>query len=748
MPLTTGAILGRYHILGQIGGGGMGVVYRAEDPQLRRQVAIKLLLPELTRDETARQRFLQEARAASALDHSNICTIHEIGQTADDEFYLVMAYYEGETLTQKIARGPLAVAEAARVATQVARGLSKAHHGGIVHRDIKPGNLMLTADGTVKILDFGLAKLSGSEALTVPSIVLGTVAYMSPEQALGERLDHRTDLWSLGVVMYEMLAGKVPFRAESAQAVLYAIANRSPEPLMTIRPDVPAGIRRVVQRALERSPADRYQSADEMLADLGTPISTATRTKAVSTGQERAVPSIAVLPFVDMSPQRDQEYFCEGMAEELINALSALKHLRVAARSSSFKFKGAALDATEIGAQLKVRSILEGSVRKAGNRLRITAQLVDTAGGFHLWSERYDRSIDDVFAVQDEIARAIVDKLKVNLLRGAAAPLVRQGTEDVDAYNAYLKGRYYWNRRHAGGFQKAMQAFQEAIDKDPEFALPFSGLADSWNILAFYGYVPPAVGFPKAKAAAQKALALDDNLAEAHTSLAWATAFFDWDWRTAEREFQRALQLNPDYGTAHLWYAFFLSAMGRSEEGRHELRRAQRAEPLSMMTNAAASFFMYLHRDFDRGIEEAQRALELDPSFGAAHSFLANNYAMKGRFDEALQACHTASDLLERLPSVDAWAAYCHARAGNEAKALEMLAQLSDPSQKRYVSPYHLAMICVGLRRLDEAIEWLVKGYEIRDNWMVYLNIDPMFDEVRADPRYATLLMKVGLVDS
>jgi serine/threonine protein kinase len=748
MPLTTGAILGPYHILGQIGGGGMGVVYRAEDPRLRRQVAIKLLLPELTRDENARQRFLQEARAASALDHANICTIYEVGQTSDDEFYLVMAYYEGETLTQKIARGPLAVADATNVATQVARGLSKAHHAGIVHRDIKPGNLMVTTDGTVKILDFGLAKLAGSEALTMPAIVLGTVAYMSPEQALGERLDHRTDLWALGVVMYEMLAGKLPFRAESTQAVLYAIANRSPEPLMTVRPDVPMGIRRVVQRALERSPADRYQSADEMLADLGTPISTATRTKSGTTGQERAVPSIAVLPFVDMSPQRDQEYFCEGMAEELINALSALKHLRVAARSSSFKFKGQAVDATEIGAQLKVRSILEGSVRKAGNRLRITAQLIDTAGGFHLWSERYDRSIDDVFAVQDEIARAIVDKLKVNLLSGAAAPLVRQATEDVDAYNAYLKGRYYWNRRHAGGFQKAMQSFQEAIDKDPEFALPFSGLADSWNILAFYGYVPPTVGFPKAKAAAQKALALDDGLAEAHTSLAWATTFFDWDWRTGEGEFLRALQLNPDYGTAHLWYAFFLSAMGRSNEGREELRRALHAEPLSMMTNAAASFFMYLHRDFDRGIEEAQRALELDASFGAAHAFLANNYAMKGRFDEALQACRTASDLLEHLPNIEAWAGYCHAKAGNEAKAVEILAHLSDPTAPRYVSPYHLAMISLGLGRRDDAIEWLNRAYENRDNWMVYLNIDPMFDELRSDPRYSTLLMKIGLVGS
>ena len=568
MPLTAGATLGPYQIIAMIGGGGMGVVYRAEDPRLKRQVAIKLLLPELTRDDIARQRFVQEARAASGLDHPNICTIHEIGQTDDDQFYLVMAYYEGETLTQRIEQGPLPVPEAIDIATQVARGLSKAHRAGIIHRDIKPANLMLTADETVKILDFGLAKLTGFEGLTLPSITLGTVAYMSPEQAQGGQLDPRTDLWSLGVVLYEMLAGRLPFRAESAQAVLYAILNRNPEPLSAVRPEVPATIRRLVQRALERSPADRYQSADELLADLrattSTPISTATRLS----GQERTVPSIAVLPFVDMSEQKDQEYFCEGIAEELINALSGLKHLRVAARSSSFKFKGQTLDATEIGAHLKVRSILEGSVRKAGNRLRITAQLIDTVGGFHLWSERYDRGIDDVFAVQDEIARAIVEKLKVNLLGGADAPLVRQLTGDPEAYNAYLKGRYYWNRRYAGGMQKGMQCFQQAIERDPDFALPYSGLADCWNILAFYGYVPPTVGFPKAKAAALKALEIDDRLAEAHTSLAWATTFFDWDWRTGEREFQRALQLDSDYGMAHLWYAFFLSAMGRTEESR------------------------------------------------------------------------------------------------------------------------------------------------------------------------------------
>jgi TolB-like protein len=544
--------------------------------------------------------------------------------------------------------------------------------------------------------------------------------------------------------MYEMLAGRPPFRAESAQSVLYAVLNRNPEPLTTVRPEVPVSVWRVVRRALERSPADRYQSADEMLAALVGTNSTTGTAAVILSGQERTLPSIAVLPFVDMSPQKDQEYFCEGIAEELLNSLSGLKHLRVAARSSSFKFKGQTLDATEIGAQLRVSSILEGSVRKAGDRLRITAQLIDTTGGFHLWSERYDRNIDDVFAVQEEIARAIVEKLKVNLLGGTEAPLVRQLTDDVEAYNAYLKGRYYWNRRYAGGLQKGMQCFQQSIERDPEFAPPHSGLADCWNILAFYGYVPPTVGFPKAKAAALKALAIDDRLAEAHTSLAWATTFFDWDWRTGERGFMRALQLNPDYGIAHLWYAFFLSAMGRTEEGREHLRRARVAEPLSMMTNAAASFFMYLHRIFDQGIEEAQRALELDASFGPAHSFLANNYALKGRFDEAVRACDTALHLLERLPNIEAWAGYCYARAGQQTKAVEILERLTN--SERYVSAYHVAMLCLALERTEEVFEWLGKAYENRDNWMVFLNIDPIFDDIRSDPRYVALVEKVGLV--
>ena len=489
--------------------GGMGVVYTAQDPRLKRQVAIKLLTADLTRDETAKQRFLQEAQAASALDHPNICTIYEINETPDGQLYLVMAYYEGETLKQRIERGPLALNETLDIATQVGQGLKKAHAAGIVHRDIKPANLIVTADGTVKILDFGLAKLVGTEGVTQTGQTVGTVAYMSPEQARGEEVDHRTDIWSLGVVLYEMLTGQPPFRGENLLALSNAILQSQP-PSLTGSSSSLTG---VVNRALHKSHLQRYQAVTELLAELGTATGPASRATS-----HPDVPSIAVLPFANMSTDPENEFFADGISEDIINALGHIEGLRVAARGSAFFFKGKQVDLREVGQKLQVRSVLEGSVRRAGTRLRITAELVNAEDGYQLWSERYDRELEDIFDIQDEIARTIAERLEVTLTGGKQAPLTARATDNIKAYEAYLKGRGLLYKR--GRFiLDALTCFEEAVELDSDYALAWAGLADGRTTLGYFGMAAPHETMPQAKEAATRAVELDDSLAEARSGV-------------------------------------------------------------------------------------------------------------------------------------------------------------------------------------------------------------------------------------
>ena len=518
----------------------MGVVYLAHDPRLDRHVAIKLLPLDLTRDETAKQRFLQEAKAASALDHLNICTIFEINETPDGQLYLVMAHYEGETLKERIARGPLELDDAIDVATQVGQGLAEAHGAGIVHRDIKPANLLVTKTGVVKILDFGLAKLAGTEGVTQTGTTVGTVSYMSPEQARGQQVDHRTDIWSLGVVLYEMLAGTPPFQGENLLSLSNAILE-SEQSSLTGKSSSAQG---VITHALHKDRGRRYQAVSDLLGELRKLQSSPDSPTVVAPAQLN-VPSIAVLPFANMSADPEQEYFCDGLAEELIDALARLEGLRVVSRTSSFQFRGTGHDLREICDKLTVNTVLEGSVRKVGNRLRINAQLINAEDGYHLWSERYDRTMDDVFAVQDEIAQSVVEKLKVKLLGAADAPLVKRPTDNLEAYNLVLQGRYYTVRATAAALEKGLACFTQALALEPAYAQAQAGIALAHALRAIVSLATPHTVMPDAKEAALKALALDETVADAHFSLGYVLHYYEWDWAGAERAYRRALELNP-----------------------------------------------------------------------------------------------------------------------------------------------------------------------------------------------------------
>ncbi len=625
-----------------LGRGGMGVVYRARDPRLDRSVAIKVLPPELTRDAPAKHRFLQEAKAASALDHPNICNIHEINETEEGELYLVMAHYEGETLKERIARGALAAAEALDIATQVGRGLAEAHAAGIVHRDIKPANLLISKSGAIKILDFGLAKLAGSEGVTVTGTTVGTVSYMSPEQTRGEEVDNRSDVWALGVVLYEMLTGEQPFRGDNLLSISNAIREQQPPPLR----DEASVVDGVVRRALEKRQHERYQGVSELLDDLGQ----ASRevTSSANVAAEGDMPSIAVLPFDNMSADPEQRYFCEGMAEEIINALTALEGLHVPSRTSAFQAKAKDLAIGEIGSRLGVGTVLEGSVRKAGNRLRVTAQLINVSDGYHLWSERYDRELNDVFAVQDEIARSVVGQLRVKLLGETDAPLVARPTDNLEAYDSYTMGRHYRFVRYDAG--KARECFARAVELDPSYAAAHAGLADAATMQAFLALTSSREASAAARPAATRALSLDDGLSEAHDATARVRFWFDWDWAGAEREFRRALELNPANAETHCGYAICLVFLLRPDDALAQLRRAQDVDPLSPYAAALTGLSHCVAGRYDEAIAACRHALELAPNFPLALWYLVNVHLLMARPEEALAIARSVPEPIARMP--------------------------------------------------------------------------------------------------
>jgi serine/threonine protein kinase/Tfp pilus assembly protein PilF len=739
-----GKTISHYNILEKIGEGGMGAVYKADDTKLKRTVALKFLPKEFTKEKDAKDRFVQEAQAAGAMDHPNICTVYEIDEF-EGQAYIVMAYIEGQNLKDKLRSGYLKIEEAVRIAIQVADGLKEAHENGIIHRDVKPANIILTEKGKAKIMDFGLAKLSWGIDLTKSATVMGTAAYMSPEQAKGDAVDHRTDIWSLGAMLFEMLSGERPFKGYHDTAAIHSILYEEPKPVSQLRDGIPAELDQIIQKALEKNPSDRYEDMQSMMRDLDA-IASADKPSTTSIKPQRAKTeaSIAVLPFVDMSPQKDQDYFCEGMAEELINRLSKIENLRVAARTSSFQFLGKGYDIIQVGRKLKVQTVLEGSIRKAGNRLRITAQLINISDGFHLWSEKYDRDLDDIFSIQDEISLAIVDNLKVKLLGEEEAVLMKRYTENREAHNAYLKGLYFWNRRNEMGFDNALANFSEAITIDPLYALPQVGIADTYNLIGHFCFAPSKEAFEKARAAARRALDIDDSIGEAHTSLAWVHTYHDWDWESAEKEHKRALELNPNYATGHEWYAIYLMGLGRFDDAIAEAQIAQELDPLSSMINAIVGVVIYFRRQYDRALEEFQKTIEIDPNFAWAYTWQSLVYWEKKMSDKALDSIQRAATLAPEIAYILGYLGLVYGLAGQKQEARKVCDRLDDLSQQKYVPWIYRSWPYFGIGDADTAFDFFEKGCEEGEPDFFYTNTMPWYDKWRSHPRFKAIMEKIG----
>jgi serine/threonine-protein kinase len=720
----------------------MAYVYLARDLRHDRDVALKVLRPEFQGPGTEPERFLREIRLAAALTHPHILPLYDSGE-CDGLLYYVMPLL-GESLRARLrTEQRLPVAEAVRIARTVAAAVGYAHRQGIVHRDLKPENILLH-DGEPLVADFGVAKAltAASDDLTMQGLAIGTPAYMSPEQAIGEGpVDQRSDVYSLGCVLFEMLCGQPPFSGDTSASVMAQQTAKAPPAVRTLRADVPSGVADAIARALAKDPAHRFATALDFAAALQSGVAEGT-----SGGPARAArPMVAVLPFVNASSDTDAEYLSDGITDELINALARVEGLQVTSRTSAFAFKGKQQDVRSIGAVLNASAVLEGTVRRAGNRLRVTAQLSNTTDGSLLYSHRFDRELDDVFAIQDEIARTMVSTVKRVLLADSGPVAPRPYTQNQRAYHLYLRGRYHWNRRNREGVAEAIRYFEETIAADPSYAPAYTGLADSYALELDYRSIPVADGMERAKREAQRALELDETLAEAHTSLGWVTFIYDWDWESAERQFSRAVELNPSYATARQWYAFLHAARARFDESVAEALLAVDLDPLSVSIRRSAGWAMYYARRADQALDHLRRAAAMDPTSGETFRALGLVHTLLGNDVEAEAAFREAIPLSGHADYAVAGLAYLDALRGRAQRAHEALQTLRQEAQTRYVSPVAFATIHAGLGDADATFEAMERCHRERRGWMAYLKVQPVLDPVRGDPRLATWLRRMRL---
>jgi serine/threonine protein kinase/tetratricopeptide (TPR) repeat protein len=761
--LPAGFRLGPYEILDPLGAGGMGEVYRARDTRLERDVAVKVLPETLLSEPQALARFEREAKLVAALSHPNILAIHDVGRD-NGVSYAVTELLEGETLRERMGAETLPLRKAVDCARQVARGLAAAHARGIVHRDLKPENVFVTRDGLVKILDFGLAKreLSGAlpgasvqatAARTIPGTILGTVGYMSPEQVRGEEADSRSDIFSFGSVLYELLFGEPAFRSDTDVETMTAILREDPLRLRG-RGAIPPELVRIAAHCLEKKREERFQSASDLGFALGflegepsepAPEAPAARRGSASrpsaTASDSSRASIAVLPFRNMSADKENEYFSDGITEEIINALTKIEALRVASRTSAFAFKGRDEDIRRIGEQLGVRTVLEGSVRRAGSRLRITAELISVGDGYNLWSERYDREMEDIFAIQDEIAMAIANTLKVRLLAADEGALVSTGTEDFEAYNHYLKGKYFFNRRVP---REAIAEFEQAISRDPGYAAAYTGLADAYGIFGFYGGIPTLDAFAKARAAASRAHDLEPESAEVHVAIGLVEHYYGWDFEREDREFARAIELAPRSAAGHSWLGLHRSMNGDPAEGRRSALRARELEPLSPNVQTNVGWSHFVERRFSEAEGDFRRALDLDPDALYPLWACGLTLQMQGKDEESVAMLEKAVALTERAQT---WylglLGGSYGAAGRRADAFQMLQELLDRSSREYVAPFHVAFVHLGLGDHDAAIGALELAVDQRNALAWWPKAGPHYDPLRSHPRFERLIEKI-----
>ena len=739
------AIGDRYRIEEEIGRGGMAAVYLAEDLKHARKVAIKVLVPSGVSQFYEPQRFLREIRIAARLSHPQILPVHDSGE-CDGLLYFVMPYAGCETLRDRLQReGPLPIDVALRVARAVGAALSYAHRHNVIHRDIKPENILLQ-EGEPVVADFGVATAISAAAgeniyITDRGFAVGTPAYMSPEQASAERdLDGRSDLYSLACVLFEMLTGQPPFSGSGARATMARHAIEPAPSIRSLRPTVPVGVELALRRALAKAPEDRFSAMADFCEALVTPAPVTM--PAASEPEGRA---IAVLPFVNASADPENEYFSDGMTDELITALTKVEGLRVASRTSVFALKNVREDVRTLGARLNVSTVLEGTVRKAGNKIRVTVQLTGVRDGRTLWSERYDRELADVFAIQDEIAGTIVRTLRSTLLGDLGDPTPVRYTGNVRAYSLYLKGRFWWNRRTQADIAQGIRYFEQAIAEDPGYALAYSGLADSYALDLDYRGVPVVEGMERAKSEARKAIELDETLAEAHTSLAWVTFIYDWDWKGADREFRRAIELNPRYSTARQWYAWYLMAMGRFDEALAEGRVAVELDSGSVSIRRSLGWLQYYSLQPEAALENLRRALTMDPTAEETHRLLALVYLQQGRYDDAAAAFREA--IANSGNSVLAISGLGHvaARRGRLDEARKVLEDLQERGRSQYVSPVPIVGLHVALGDFDSAFDGLERAHAERRGWLAYLRIEPMLQPLHGDTRFQRLLDRMRL---